>query len=120
MVTKTLTKRPVVPTPQNLNEAAEFVRQIGEAERAIEQSNHDMNTKLEEIKRPFVDQVEQHQQQLTELVEGLYAYAQGHRLELTDDEKKKTVTLPTGSFSWRFTPKSVSIKSVQEVLNQLA
>lgn len=116
--TKT-TKKSVVPTPQSLSEAAEFVRRIGEAERAIEQANNDMNAKLEEVKQPFMERVEQHQHHLAVLVEGLYAYAQGNRFQLTDGDKKKTVTLPTGTFSWRMTPKAVLIKGKDLVLAKL-
>lgn len=113
------TKKSVVPAPQNLNEAAEFVRRIGEAERAIEQANNEMNAKLEEVKQSFMERVGQHQHHLTALVEGLYAYAQGNRFQLTDGDKKKTVTLPTGTFSWRMTPKSVLIKGKDSVLAKI-
>lgn len=113
------TKKSVVPAPQNLNEAAEFVHRIGEAERAIEQANNEMNAKLEEVKQPYMERVGQHQHHLAALVEGLYAYAQGNRSELTDGDKKKTVTLPTGTFSWRMTPKSVLIKGKDDVLAKL-
>ena len=41
MPRKKTTKKSVVPTPQDLNEAADFVRQIGEAERAIEKLKED-------------------------------------------------------------------------------
>ncbi len=119
MPRKKTTKKPVVPAPQDLNEAADFVRRIGEAERAIELANNEMNAKLEEVKQPFVEQVDQHQQQLALLVEGLYAYAQGNRTVLTNDGKKKTVTLPTGTFSWRMTPKAVSIKGKDALIAKL-
>lgn len=113
------TKKSVVPMPQNLNEAAEFVRGIGKAERDIEQANNEMNALLEAVKQPFIEQVGQHQHHLATLVEGLYAYAQGNRFQLTDGDKKKTVTLPTGTFSWRMTPKSVLIKGKNSVLAKL-
>jgi len=119
MSKKKATKRPVVPAPQDLNEAADFVRKIGEAERAIETANSVMNEQLEQVKQPFVEQVEQHRQQLDQLLEGLYAYAEGHRAELTGNDKKKTVTLPTGSFCWRMTPKEVNISGVKAVLVRL-
>lgn len=116
---KAVAKRAAVPAPQNLNEAAEYVRQIGEAERAIDRANTDMNARIEEVKQPFVEEAKEHQQTLADLVEGLYAFANGRRAELTDQGERKTVTVPTGSFGWRVTPKSIGISDPGAVVKQL-
>ncbi len=116
---KRVTKKPVVPAPQNLEEAAEYIRKIGERQRAIDRVNNDLNAKIEEVKKPFMDESAQYQKEYDHLVEGLYAYAQGHRKDLTQDEKVKTVQLPTGAFSWRMSPKSVSITGEEAIIATL-
>lgn len=119
MAKRNATKRPVVPAPQNLREAEECIRKIGAAKRAIQKATYEMNLRIAEVKIPFVEQVERDQAQLDQLLDGLFAYAQGHRDELTDHERRKSVPLPTGVFGWRLTPKAVVIKGVKAVMERL-
>lgn len=113
------TKRPALPAPQNLNEAAEYVRRIGEVKRGIEQADNEMNARIEAVKALFVERVSSLQEQLQQLVDGLHAFAQANRDELTDRERRKSVQLPTGMFGWRLTPKAVTLRGVKAVLERL-
>jgi phage host-nuclease inhibitor protein Gam len=50
-----------------------------------------------------------------ELAKAVAAYCEAHRSELIDN-KTKTVKLPSGEISWRFTPPSVGIKNTTAVI----
>ena len=60
-----------------------------------------------------------HTEQIDRLLEGLYAYAEAHRVELTESEKRKTVVFPSGEMGWRWTPPAVAIRGWEKVLGKL-
>jgi len=62
---------------------------------------------------------EPHQEKVSQLVEGLFAFAEAHRDELTDHGKRKTVEVPTGIFGWRMTPPAVKLRDVESILESL-
>jgi len=112
-------KKVVVPVPKNLNEASEFLMSIGKEQRAIAKIESGLNTKVDKLKTGAVDGAQPHQEEISRLVEGLFAYAEVHRDELTDDGKSKTVQVPTGEFGWRMTPPKVSLRGVDPILKSL-
>ena len=112
-------KRAVVPVPKNLNEAAQFLAEIGQEQRATDEIRSNLNAKVDELKAEAIADDEPHQKKISELVEGLFAFAEGHRNELTDGGKRKTVEVPTGTFGWRMTPPAVSLRAVKSVLKSL-
>ncbi len=52
-------------------------------------------------------------------MEGLFAYAEAHRDELTNHGKRKTVEVPTGTFGWRMTPPAVTLRGIEQILGSL-
>ena len=109
-------KKVVIAVPKSLDEAAQFLAQIGEGQRAADKIQLDINTKVEQLKAQAMADVKPHQEKISQLVEGLFAYAEVHRNELTDGGKSKTVKLPTGWFGWRWTPPAISIRNVKAIL----
>lgn len=112
-------KKVVIPIPKNLDEATKFLAQIGEEQRAIDMIQLDFNTKVEKLKAKTMVDVNPHQKKISQLVEGLFAYAEVHRDELTDGGKRKTLEVPTGIFGWRMTPPAVVLRDVKSILKNL-
>jgi len=119
MVTKKRIKRLVTPVPRNLEEAAEFLTKIGIEKRGIEKIQTRLNDLIEGLKADAMGDVNDHNEKISQLVEGLFAFAESRRDELTEGGKRKTVDLPTGWFGWRKTPPSVSIRNVKSVITIL-
>lgn len=112
-------KKTVIAVPKSLDEAAEFLRQIGEKQRDIDTIKSGLNVKVDKLKDEAMANAKPHQDKVSKLVEGLFAYAESHRDELTDGGKRKTVEVPTGTFGWRMTPPSVSLRDVESILKSL-
>lgn len=112
-------KKVVIAVPRSLDEAAQFLAQIGEEQRATDKIQSDLNAKVDELKTKAMVNDEPHQKKISELVEGLFAYAEAHRDVLTDGGKRKTVEVPTGIFGWRMTPPAVSLRDVKSILKSL-
>ncbi|MDP3900711.1 MAG: host-nuclease inhibitor Gam family protein [bacterium] len=116
--TKNLKKK-VIEVPKDLVEAASFIKEIGDKQREINKIQDDLNAKIEELKEQAVNNSIGYQKIIETLMEGLFAYANANREELTDNGKKKTVNLPTGTLAWRMTPPSVILRKVDEVIKAL-
>ena len=115
----TMPKRAVVAVPRSLNEAAQFLAEIGQEQRATDKIQSGLNAKVDELKAKAMVDVEPHQKNISELVEGLFAFAEAHRDELTNGGKHKTVEVPTGTFGWRMTPPAVKLRDVESILKSL-
>ena len=118
MVKKSI-KRKVVPVPRSLGEAVKFLARIGKEWRATDMVQSGFNTKVEKLKAKAIADTKLHQEKISQLVEGLFAYAEVHRDELTDGGKRKTVEVPTGIFGWRMTPPAISLRDVKSILVRL-
>ena len=112
-------KRLVTSVPKNLLEAADFLSSIGREKRKIERIQSVLNEKIEELKTKAIAEVKSHEEEISQLVEGLFAFAESNRDKLTDGGKRKTVELPTGLFGWRMTPPAISIRNIKSVLAKL-
>ena len=112
-------KKAVIAVPKSLDEAAQFLAQIGKEQRAVDKIQSDLNAKVDALKVTAMAGAEPHQQKVTQLVEGLFAFAETHREKLTDGGKRKTVEVPTGTFGWRMTPPAVSLRGVEAILESL-
>lgn len=112
-------KKAVIPVPKSLDEAARFLAQIGQEQRAADKIRAGLNTAVEKLKAKAMADDKPHEEKISQLVEGLFAYAEAHRDELTDGGKHKTVEVPTGIFGWRMTPPAVSLRDVGSILESL-
>lgn len=112
-------KKAVIAVPKSLDEAAQFLTQIGKEQRVIDKIRSDLNTKVDRLKAKVMAGAKPHHDTISQLVEGLFVYAEAHREELTDSGKRKTVEVPTGIFGWRMTPPAVSLRDVKSILESL-
>lgn len=112
-------KKVVIAVPKSLDEAAQFLAQIGEEQRATDKIQSDLNAEVDKLKTKAMADIDPYQKKISQLIEGLFAYAEAHRDELTDGGKRKTVEVPTGIFGWRMTPPAVSLHNVKSILEGL-
>jgi phage host-nuclease inhibitor protein Gam len=106
----------VVAVPKDQNEANKLIAKIGINQRKIEVINQRINERIERIKSEIAEQMKDLSDEITDDVEGLFAYAEANRDDLTDGGRTKTVKLPNGELAWRTTPPAVSIRGSQTVL----
>ena len=86
--TGTRVKREAAPTPQSLEDAAQFVREIGEMQREINLINAALTKKVHELTKQAQARSKPHEERFQRLFEGLYAFAQSRRTELTEEEQE--------------------------------
>lgn len=112
-------KKVVIPVPKSLEEATKFLAEIGQEQRATDKIQLGLNAAVDKLKVQALAGVEPHQRKVSQLVEGLFAFAEAHRDELTNGGKRKTVEVPTGTFGWRMTPPAVKLHNVESILKFL-
>lgn len=112
-------RRRIIPIPNNLDEATEFVRAMGAEKRAMEHRDAELTASMDRLKAEAAAQIGQHEARLSELFEGVFVFAQGRRDALTETGKRKTVEVPSGKFGWRLPPPSVSVKSAKALIERL-
>ena len=119
MASKAVAKRPVLKGPHDIQEAADYVREIGEAQRAINGIEGHLNSVVERLRERAMERSQPHAEQIELLRDGLYAFAEAHRDELTESGKRKSVDVTTGTFGWRMTPPTVSLRNVKKIIAKL-
>lgn len=112
-------KRRVVTVPQSLEEAADFVRRIGQAKREIEHLAERLTMKIDRLKAVAVEKATPREATIEELFDGLFVFAQAHREALSEKGRRKTVVLSSGQFGWRMPPSSVHVRGVSTVIARL-
>lgn len=110
-----------LPVPQTIEEAAEAQRKISELMRNIYEFENQFEHQREDIDRREEAAIFPLRQEILALARTIYAFAKQNRSELTQDGKKKTVSLPgkAGSLQWYMPPPSVDISKVDEVLARI-
>ena len=112
-------KKTVIPVPRDLSEAAQFLAEIGKEQRVIDKIQLSINARVEELKVKAINNVKPRQNRISQLMEGLFAYAEANRDELTENGKIKTIKAPTGVFGWRMTPPAVFLRNVKAIIANL-
>lgn len=107
--------------PQDRNECAQHIRQIGELQRDFERLRSDMNDQIATITQAFQPLLADRQQRIEALQAGVQAWCEAHRVELCGeaDKRGKTANLVTGEVSWRLRPPSVAIRGADAVIETL-
>lgn len=105
--------------PATTEDAERMIREIGEAQRRALDAKNEADREIERIKKAAAVKIAVQSDRISERFEGLAVYANEHREELVDKPDAKTITLVTGTISWRLNPHSVSLKGVEDVLEYL-
>ena len=99
-----------VTVPQSLEEATALLGEIGIAERDFAELQRAMNEAVERVKSNFLVNIAVIEEKITAQKSALTSFANSHRRELTNNEKRKTVAVVTGDFGWKKNPEAVEIK----------
>ncbi len=105
--------------PQSRDEAALFIRQIGDMQREVLRAQAEMNDAIAHITASYQPLLEAKNGQLKLLQEGVQAWCEANRADLTNGNKVKTANLVTGEIQWRQRPPSVSVRGVDSVIETL-
>ena len=103
-----------IRVPQNEKEAANFIAEIADAQRAVIGITNKLNEDVDRLKAEAMQEAERWQAHLEDLTVGLFAYAELNRDVLA--KGGKTIKYPTGNLEWRLTPPSISLKKKDAVL----
>lgn len=116
MAKKTKTLGVNLPVPQTRDDAADWLRQIGEANRDVARIEADLNDELARLKETAEKKAAPLRETVKGLTEGLKFWAEANRDALTGGGKTKTADLGTGKVSWRLRPPSVRISGMDRVV----
>ena len=105
--------------PSNREELVDKIEDLGRQERIRAKISLQMNEAITKLKRRYEEEAEPANTKIKALIAGIEAYSIVHRDELTEGGKTKTVTLPTGTLSWRKSPPSVRITKAPAVIELL-
>jgi len=107
-----------VAVPKDAAEVSAAIADIGEANRALQRIEADMNTALAEIKAHWETQAEPHRLRIEAITQGVQVWCEAHRAELLKGEVK-TATFPAGEVQWRVRPPSVRVTGTEAVMDAL-
>jgi phage host-nuclease inhibitor protein Gam len=105
--------------PQNRDECAEMINQIGRISRQIAGTQAAMNDEIAAVTDRYTGMVTPQEAILKQLQEGVQAFCEANRLELTQNGKIKSAEFVTGTVQWRQRPPSVTLKGVETVIETL-
>ena len=112
-----MTKKTAIPTPKDLSEANQFLAKIKKEQYIIDIIKSIFRKKIDKLKSEAMADIKPHQNKVSQLLKGLFIYAETHRKELTEGNRE-IIEIPAGSFGWRMTP-TISFRNAKNVLNLL-
>ncbi len=108
-----------VYVPQSKDEAATYIRNIGDTQRKLLREQAEMNDAIANVTARYQPRLEELGEEIKTLQEGVQGYCEAHRHELTNEGKVKTANLVTGEVQWRQRPPSVSVRGAESVIEAL-
>lgn len=105
--------------PQTKDDAASDIRKVGDLMREKTRMQADMNDKIAAITEAYQPKFDSISERLDVLQDGVQAYCEAHRDELTNGGKVKSANLITGEVMWRQKPPSVRISKADVVIDTL-
>jgi phage host-nuclease inhibitor protein Gam len=111
---------PTYYAPQTIQEADLSVSEIASLRQTISESELGEETQIERIRKEGATFRRPLQEQLAELERGVQAFAEGHRDDLTQGGRTKSVKLTSGELQWRMTPPELVVSSKVKVATIIA
>ena len=111
-----------VPVPQNREDAASAIAEIGRLRREIDRRKADADDQVSRIKEAVETGIAPALARLAELEDGVHIWAEANKDALTGGGKRKHADLATGKVLWRLRPPSVRAKSglkVEQLVERL-
>lgn len=124
---KETVKKKVVNMPKDRPELEKFAAKIRETEQKIRLISEEASakiawreTEINDIKKEAQNKAKPLEEEIDRLAAGIFIFAQGHREELTENEKKKTVEFMAGDkIRWYFPPPSVIVEDEEAAIAEL-
>ncbi len=107
--TETRLKRAAMPAPQDAEEVSSAIYRIGENQRECARLESEMADQVAALKAEYELRMQPHREEIKQLAEGVHAYCEVHRTELTEG-KVKYARFASGEVNWRTTPPRVVTK----------
>jgi len=108
-----------IDVPQNNGEAAADIKHLGDLQRQLARTQAEMNDSIAHITQTYQGPLDALIKQIEGLQEGVQAYCEAHRDDLTNGGKVKTANFITGEIQWRQRPPSVRITGADSVIETL-
>lgn len=120
MATKTRIKTSAQKdVPQNRDDAASYLRLIGDLSRRMLREQSEMNDAIAHLTATYQPRLDEIKGHITRKQEALQAWCEANRDELTNGGKVKTANLVTGEIQWRQRPPSVSVRGAESVIETM-
>lgn len=127
MSEKKAVKKKVVAVPKDRQELEQFVARIREEAEIINALDAEtakeiakVEERLNAIKKNALAKAKPIEKRINELALGIYRFAESHRSELTDEDRKRTVEFASGDrIRWYLTPRSVVVVDKEEAIKEL-
>jgi len=108
-----------VYVPQTKDDAAADIRKVGDLMRKFTREQAEMNDKIAAITQEYQVTLEPIKESIELLQEGVQAWCEANRDDLTNGGKVKSANLITGEVAWRQNPPSVRISKADTVIEML-
>jgi phage host-nuclease inhibitor protein Gam len=108
-----------VGTPQNRDECAADINEIGRLSRLITTKQAAMNDKIAAITDAYTQEFTPLLDEIKLLKAGVQSWCEAHRDDLTDGGRTKTGAFVSGTVQWRQRPPSVSVFGMTDVIENL-
>lgn len=92
---------PPLTIPRNMEEVESYLAEIQSRRREVEAEEARVEKEIQRLKAEGVALVTQKTSEIQQLFDGIAAYAQAHREEITNKGRRKSVKLPAGQIGWR-------------------
>ena len=115
------TKSPAVsvPVPLDRDDCASYLTRMGDLLRRHNHVKADYEARIALLREECAPILAGLQDQISALLKGVQTWCEGHRPELTNGRRVKTVNLITGEVGWRQLPPKVSARDVEGILAAL-
>lgn len=113
------TAKPLASVPQTRDECAEMINQIGRVQREIAVDQAAMNDEIAAITDCYTGSITERTRQLKLLQDGVQAFCEANREEMTEGGKTKTIGFVTGTVQFRQRPPSVAVRGPDSVIDFL-
>jgi len=112
-------KSKAVDAPQSRDQVVAAIAQIGRHQRDRQRIEAAMNDELAKVRQKFEAQALVHAEQIAELSAGVQSWCEANRVEITFNNKTKTVAFASGEVKWRTRPPSVTVRGADDVIESL-
>jgi phage host-nuclease inhibitor protein Gam len=119
MPSKKLKSAAQLQVPQNKDECAAFIHQMGVLQREHAALHLDMNNQIAAITAKFQPLMEALQSRIDPLFKGVQAWCESNRAQITEDMRVKTANLVTGEVNWRVGMPTCSVTGAEQVIQAL-